>query len=56
LLKNKEELMDQYEKGEYAKEVEEETLEREAVKVAKELCKTGNDLKGIKIFEFRKYM
>lgn len=56
LLKNKEELMDQYERGEYAKEVEDESHERGLIKIAKQLCQTSNDLKTIKIFEFRKYM
>jgi hypothetical protein len=56
LLKNKEELMDQYERAEYAKEVEDETLEKELIKIAKRLCQIGNDLKTFKIYEFRKYM
>jgi hypothetical protein len=48
--------MDQYERDEYAKDAEEESLEREYTQIAKGLCQKGNDLKAIKIFEFRKYM
>ena len=48
--------MDQYERGEYAKEIEEDNVEKDAIQVAKDLCKKGNDLKTIKIFEFRKHM
>lgn len=56
LLKNKKELMDQYDRGEYAKEVEDETHEKELIYIARKLCQTGNDLKTFKLFEFRKYM
>ena len=48
--------MDQYEREEYARDIEEETLEKEYIGIAKSLCQKGNDLKSFKIFEFRKFM
>lgn len=56
MLMNKDKILDDEEKSKFARKFKVEDYESREAKIAKMLCKKGDELKHVKMREFKEYM